>query len=84
VVGTPPTGGQLVTATDFGLQSLDFVQCMGSDNGQYDIACFPVPFSPGNPMTQVRVQWILSATGAEAAGAANLSARTIRLWAMGR
>src|SRR5262249_37362825 len=84
VVGTPPTGGQAVTATECGLQSIDWVQSMGSDNGQYDIVCVPVAFTLGNPLASVRLQWIISATGAEAAAAANLSARTVRLFVKGR
>lgn len=84
VTGTPPTGGQIIRAADFGLQSLDWVQSMGSDNGQYDIVCIPNGFTLGNPLASFLLQWIVSATGAEVAGAVNLSARTVRLLGIGR
>lgn len=62
--GTPPTGGQTITPQDCGLQSIDWVQSMGSDNGQYDIVCLANPFVQGNAFAGVRLQWIVSATGA--------------------
>src|SRR5215472_6456806 len=64
VVGTPPGGGQLVTAADCGLISIDWIQSMGSDDGQYDIVCIPAPFTLGNPLVAVRLMWLISATGA--------------------
>jgi hypothetical protein len=82
--GSPPTGGQLLAPADCGLQSIDWVQSLGSDDGQYDIVCVPGPFSAGNPLAGVRLQWIISATGAQVAGAVNLSSRTVRLLVIGR
>lgn len=82
--GTPPTGGQLVTAADFGLQSIDWVGVMASDNGQYSVAAIPAPFNLGNPLASVALQWSVAATGAQVAAAVNLSARTVRLLAIGR
>jgi hypothetical protein len=84
VIGTPPTGGQLVTPADCGLQSIDWIQSMGSDNGQYDVTCYPAPFTLGNPFAGVRLQWLTAATGAEAIAATNLSARSVRLLVIGR
>lgn len=84
VTGAIATGGQLLTAGDFGLQSFDWVGAMGSDNGQYSVVAFPAPFNAGAPMASVRLQWNIAATGAQAAAAANLSARTVRLLAIGR
>jgi hypothetical protein len=83
VVGTPPSGGQVLNASDFGLQSIDWVQSMASNNGHYGIVCVPGAFSPGNPMASVRLMWVVAATGAEV-GAINLSAFTVRLMAIGR
>jgi hypothetical protein len=84
VTGSPPTGGQLITAADCGLQSLDWVQSQGSDDGQYDIMVVPAPFSLGNPMPAVRLMWVVAATGAQVTAAVNLSARTVRLYVTGR
>lgn len=82
--GTPPTGGQVVRATDIGMQTIEWAQVSGSDNGQYDGTCYVVG-GLGNPAlrggTQVNLQWISAATGAEASG--NLSARSLRMIAMG-
>jgi hypothetical protein len=83
--GTPPTGGQVVRAGDIGLQNIEWAQVSGSDNGQYDGVCYIVG-GLGNPAkaagTQFQLQWITAATGAEA-GAVNLSARSLRIVALG-
>lgn len=83
-LGTPPTGGQTVRASDIGLQNIEWAQVSGSDNGQYDGTCYIVG-GLGNPAktagTQMQLQWILAATGAEASG--NLSARSLRIVAIG-
>ena len=84
IAGTPPTGGQEVTAADFGLQSLDWVGAMGSDNGQYSVIVMPIPFASGAPLGSVLLLWSLATSGAQAAAGANLSARTVRLLAIGR
>ena len=80
--GTPPTGGQLVNASDIGLVDMDFAFPGISDNGQY----LAIPIFENNPQraaTRVRVLWLTAATGAQVAGATNLSARTFRLSAFG-
>jgi hypothetical protein len=83
-VGTPPTGGQVVRAGDIGLSNIEWAQVSGSDNGQYDGVCYVVG-SVGNPAkvggTQINLQWLTAATGAEASG--NLSARSLRIVAIG-
>ena len=81
--GVPPSGGQVVTAADFGLESLDWVGSMGSNNGQYNAVVIPSAFNSGAPLASVRLIWTLAATGAQA-GAINLSAFTVRLFAIGR
>lgn len=88
----PPTGGQRVTAQDFGLQSLDFVWSMGSTDGLYHVVVVPVMIipAPGPPLptqlpdgtfTAVLVAWY-TAAGTEASG--NLSTSVVRLFARGR
>lgn len=84
VGGNPPTGGQSVTAADFGLQSLDFVTAMGGSNGQYSVTVFPTAFERGNEMKAVQLQWNVASTGAQVGSGLNLSAATVRLKAVGR
>jgi len=94
-VGTPPTGGDPVTDIEAGLRYFDFIFDAISDNGQYRIEAVP---SAGNPsQTQGagqggtqgaqqrtwKLRWEVIATGAEVAGAVNLSGRTVRLMAVG-
>lgn len=81
--GTPATGGQLVTAADFGLVSIESVFSQGmSDNGQYAVQAIHSP-NPAYGTPSVRLRWLTAATGAEVAGAVNLSGRTVRLAAVG-
>jgi hypothetical protein len=80
--GTPPTGGIAVTATMFGLTSIEWAQCMGSDNGQYDGTLYMNPYNSNQPSANMRLQVIVTATGAEASGTIN-AARRIRIFATG-
>jgi len=88
---TPPSGGQRVTAQDFGLQSLDFVTGMGSTDGRFFVMVVPELISPApNPLptqlpdgsfSAVRLGW-MQLTGGQATG--DLSTSTVRLFARGR
>lgn len=80
--GTPPTGGDIVQASEFGLKWLDAVLVEGSDNGQYDGTTFPLA-GQFQPSTSVALLWVVAHTGAEANSATNLSARTMRLVGIG-
>lgn len=83
--GTPPTGGQILTAAGFGLQSLDWVAVIGpSDNYQYSVQVVPLPLLPGSPFEAMAVAWSVTATGAQVANGINLSARTVRMLGIGR
>lgn len=82
-IATPPTGGQLVRATDLGLVNIESLSLMGSDDGQYSGVLFPGSLSgAGQGVSQVRVMWVTAATEAQA-GAVDLSGRTMRLMAIG-
>ena len=89
---TLPSGGQTVTAADFGLQSLDYVTAMASQDGLYTVVCVPLLVEPyPNPplptqlpdgtFSSVLLKWV-TATGAEASG--DLSQSAVRLFARGR
>ena len=85
----PLAGGNTVEAVEAGLTFFDAVIPIGlSDSGVYRVeAVAPV----GNPSTgdgaasqTWKLRWVVVATGAEVAGAFNLSAQVVRLFALGR
>jgi hypothetical protein len=80
--GTPPTGGIAITASQFGLQYIEWAQVNGSDNGQYDGVVYLTPFELGQPATGGVLQVIVSATGAEASGTI-AAGRSMRLLVKG-
>lgn len=84
--GSPPTGGQSITAKQFGLVTIDNADGSGSDDGQYLVnIIYPTGQTvPGYAPASIILQWIVAATGAEVAGAVNLSARIVRLKAVGK
>lgn len=88
----PPTGGQRITAQDFGLQSLDFVVGMGSTDGRYTVVIVPelIESLPNPPLptqlpdgtfSALLLAW-MQLTGGQASG--NLTQSTVRLFAWGR
>lgn len=85
VVGTPPTGGQLVTASQFGLQSIELCSVhMLDSTGAYEVIPALTPYEPNNCSPSVRLTWISLATGAQPANTTNLSASKIRIFARGQ
>ena len=87
-----PTGGQTVTAADFGLQSLDYVESMGSTDGLYSVVIIPLMIAsspipplvtqlPDGTFSAVLLKWV-TAGGTEASG--DLSQSVVRLFARGR
>lgn len=79
-----PTGGQSVPASSFGLGSIEAAWVVaGSDDGTYYAHIFLSPYEKGGGSPSIIVQWIIAATGAEVAAAFNLSARTLRVMAIG-
>lgn len=81
--GTPPTGGQEILASAFGLKFLEHVWVSMVDRTGAYIAHPISPASPGQPATSVTVVWIVAAGGAEVAGAVDLSGTTVRIMALG-
>lgn len=87
---TPPTGGDTVQAIEAGLKYLDALVCpMTSDDGQYIVQAVSINGNGAGagtaavPATTMKLRWLTAATGAEVSGGTNLSARTIRLLAIG-
>lgn len=84
--GTPITGGQeiIVTPSGMGLNRIEWAQSMGDSTGTYDVVCYVSPFNRNNNTTTLILQWLTAATGAEVAGATNLSGSVIRVLMIGR
>lgn len=82
--GAPPTGGQVVPASAFGLQSIDAVFALAGTNGTNGVRVIANPYNFGDSMANVTLMWIVLATGAQATAASNMSAQTVRLIAIGR
>lgn len=81
--GSPPTGGILVNASQFGLQQIEFAQCVGSDDGTYDAVVYMAPFNNNQPSPAIRLQLITAATGAAVATGTIPANRKIRIAATG-
>lgn len=87
---TPPSGGQRITAADFGLQSLDWIGAMSSGNANFSVLVTPLGFFKGDIFTSILLRWttMTDVTGTmwaqEVAAGTNLSQATVRLLAIGR
>lgn len=80
----PLAGGDVVTAAEFGLKSFSHVGVMGlSNDGVNEVLACPAVSSKGE-ITTVTLEWFVAATRAQVAGAVNLTAKTVRLFAIGR
>lgn len=78
VVSSPTAGGDFLQASEFGLKTIDFVAT--SSNGTHRVT----PRNPtSGPSTTVQLKWFVEATGAEVAGAVNLSTSVISLFVIG-
>lgn len=81
----PITGGDTVTAREFGLKFLVGVVPLGmSDTGEYYVQPVPITDSDSGNVTGTSYQliWYVQATGVEA-GAVDLSGQTVRLLGFG-
>jgi hypothetical protein len=70
-------GGETLYPAAFGLKGFEAVFAMGSDDGSYIAEITTV--TP----TSCKVVWTVRTTGAEVAGATNLSARKVPIMAIG-
>lgn len=77
-----PSGGQLIRAQDFGLQSFDFVVGMASNDGLYFVAV--IPLGGGGEFNSVLLNWVEANPVEDVPPATNLSTSTVRLLAIGR
>lgn len=85
-----PTGGDAISAKACGLNFIEAIIVMGDSAGKYSGQAFIPPVSTsgvlagsGAASTSVPFMWTTAATGAEVAGATNLSAAQINLLVIG-
>lgn len=90
LTAAPVAGGDTVEAKAAGLKYLDaLLPCGLSDSGTYRVeavvsAGHPTTNKAAAPSPTFKLRWVVVATGAEVAGAVNLSAEVVRLFALGR
>ena len=76
----PVAGGDVVSAQAFGLKRLTAVFSSGiTDDGLYRVEAIS---TTGDP-TSVTLRWTVVSTGSQVAGAVNLSASKVKLFAIG-
>jgi hypothetical protein len=81
VVTNPTTGGDFLQASELGLKWIDAVLVAGvSSNGLHRV----IPVNPTRgPVSAVQLKWLVDSTGAEVAGAVNLSVSVVNIVAIG-
>lgn len=83
-IGTPPTGGDVLTAAECGLKFITAISAQIDSTGTWAVDTSMTIGGAADGVTQVRLAWIVLSTGLQAAGAANLSTGTVRLVVWGR
>jgi hypothetical protein len=89
--GTPPTGGDTISAKACGLNSIEQVICAGDSTGTYTLIAFPQKVTTAGPMggtgadASVQCKWVTLTAGGlvETAGSTNLSAVSVRIMVIG-
>lgn len=80
--GSPPTGGQAIEASEFGLKYFEHVATAMDETGAYIVYWTPkVQGKVG--VTSGILMWVTAAGGAEVAGGTDLSGHKVRLRAIG-
>lgn len=82
----PMTGGDTVEAVEAGMKYFDFIVGGITDSGTYRVEAIPKALSsnPNGAATEtMTLMWFVIATGAEVAGAVDLSDEVVRLLGIG-
>lgn len=74
------TGGDTLTASRYGLRSIDYVGGGLSNSGTYEVRG---KATGAGAHTTYKLVWFVVATGAEVAAAVDLSAEKVRIFAFG-
>jgi|ERR1041384_678156 hypothetical protein len=82
--GSPPTGGQALLASQFGLKYLDSVFCDLDNTGVYTAIWTPTSSTPNGVIAGILMWFTANAGGGGEPGSVDLSAKTIRVTAIGR
>jgi hypothetical protein len=77
------TGGEAFSALNLNWGGFDFVDSMLSESGTYFIRAIPNGNPKGQAAQNVQLVWFVSATGAQVGAGTDLSAETVRLFAVG-
>jgi hypothetical protein len=84
---TPPTGGQAIGPSNFGLTAgLEGIFVVGSSlSGAYTVQAFQAGsgYNQGSNNATWLLRWLVAATGAEVAASVNLSTEIVRLIGFG-
>jgi hypothetical protein len=80
--GSPPTGGQAIEAKDFGLKYIEHVESQLDATGAYRAEFTPKVAGKYGVESGI-LAWTVVSTGAEVAAETNLSAKKVKLRAIG-
>lgn len=81
-VGTPPTGGDIISAAAFGLKWIEHMSVTGDNTGTY----FVVPIRTGtDPLGSIlwTLRWFTAVGAVEVVATTDLSAKHVRIRAIG-
>jgi hypothetical protein len=80
-----PTGGQVLSAQNVGLKVIELVICGLDNSGTYTVDGARLPVAQGAEFpNSIALIWVTAASGAQVAGATNLSTFTTRMAFIGR
>lgn len=91
-VGTTPSGGDIINASDLGVGGFDNLDGMTDPTGRFYVLAVPIGGGGGNAVTQVMLIWFSNVTATvggqsqtantEVAAGTNLSAFSVRVQAI--
>lgn len=82
--GSPPTGGQALSASQFGLLYLDLVLFTANDTGGFTAVWTPKSVTPQGVTAGIVAWWVAAGTIDEVSASTNLSGKYLRVLAIGR
>lgn len=80
---SPPTGGDVHYANEFGLKEIEFAVAIGGDGGLYGVQVIIDSTYASRAAPTIRLMWVTLATGVEASAQADLDAVKVRILAIG-
>lgn len=80
--GTTPTGGDSVSAAAFGMKYIENLEASGDNTGTYNVVCIRTGTDALGSATWI-LQWLTTVGNVEVVGTTNISAKHVRLRAIG-